>query len=173
MLLVPLITGYLNRFCPPMVAIGPQSFSRILQLVRPATLSTYFLQGMACWHMASATWPQSLYDWHHRLSAVLVHRTNPRQSRSAQPFVLQVPKCLDRCTDKQVRPTFCPSPTHDDFTHQPGPNRTSRSGAMSEFMKSRGTCLWHVPREQHHRFSKRILSPVVAIGQQSLSRTVH
>ena len=34
--LVPLITGYPNGLCPPTVAIGPQSLSRIRPLVCPA-----------------------------------------------------------------------------------------------------------------------------------------
>ena len=38
MLLVPHITGYPTGFCPPMVAIVPQSLSRIRPLVWPAAL---------------------------------------------------------------------------------------------------------------------------------------
>ena len=88
--------------CPPTLAIDIQSLSGIRSLVWPAALTTTFLQGLARWHVARATWHQSLRDWHHRLSAVPARRMVPRRSRSAQPFVLQVPKCLNGHTDGQT-----------------------------------------------------------------------
>ena len=49
-------------------------------------------------------------------------------------------------------------------------NRTSRSGALNEFMKSLGTCLWHVPRGRHRWLPKGSCPPNLAIDIQSLSR---
>ena len=49
---------------------------------------------------------------HHRLSAVSARRTNHRPSRSDHPFGLQVPKCLDRQTDRQKH-------KHTNFIHDP------------------------------------------------------
>ena len=55
MLLVPLITGYPNKFCPSMEAIGPQSLSRIRLLVWPAALANFFCSGSrgTTWHVPS------------------------------------------------------------------------------------------------------------------------
>ena len=91
-----------NRFCPLIVAIVPQSFSPIGSLVTPAALSKVFLQMFAHWHVPRATWHQSLRDWHHLFSAVPARRIVPSRSRSTQPFLLQVPKCLNRQTDRHT-----------------------------------------------------------------------
>ena len=119
-LLVLLITGYPNEFCPAVVAIGPQSLSRIRPLVWPAALSATFLQGLAHSHVPRATCHQSLRDWHHRPSAVPGHRMLPPPSRSVKPFVLQVPKCLDTHTDTHtntIEPTFFNDPPEEIFDH--------------------------------------------------------
>ena len=110
--------------CPPTLAIDIQSLSGIRSLVWPAPCTTTFLQGLARWHVARATWHQSLRDWHHRLSAVPARRMVPRRSRSAQPFVLQVPKCLNGHTDTQThRQTllsqlFFSDPPEEIFEHK-------------------------------------------------------
>ena len=57
-------------------------------------------------------------------------------------------------TDKTILP---PSVTIERCLSRP--NRTICSGTMNKIMKSLGTCLWHLPRGQHHRITKQILSP--------------
>ena len=123
-LLVSLITGYLNGFCLPMVAIGPQILSRICPLVWPAALAKCFLEGFTRQQLARARWYRLLCDCYHRLSAVPERRMVPHRSQSDHSFRLQVPKWLNRHADKH---------------HWPGPDRTSSSAAMNEFMKSRRT----------------------------------
>ena len=50
------------------------------------------------------------------------------------------------------------------------PNRPTNWGAMNEFMKSLGTCLWQVPRGRHRWLPNVSCPPNLAIEIQSLSR---
>ena len=114
---MPLIADH-KESSTPMVAIGPQSFSPIRSLVWPAASSTTFLQRLAHWHVPRATWHQLLRDWYHRLSAFLARRMVPRQPRSAQPFVLQVPKCLNGHRHTNIiESTFFRYPPEEIFDH--------------------------------------------------------
>ena len=106
--------------CPRNLAIDKQSLSGIRSLVWSAPWATTFLQGVAHWHMARATWHQSRRHWHHRLSTVPARRMVPRRSRSAQPFVLQVPKCLNRHTHRQkpLSQLFFSDPPEEILEHK-------------------------------------------------------
>ena len=81
--------AYSNGTCPTMLTIGTSSLSRFRQLVWPAVLTKYFLQGFARSHVSRTTCHWSLWDYHHGHSAVPARRTVPPQSRSDQPLVLQ------------------------------------------------------------------------------------
>ena len=49
-----------------------------------------------------ALWCRWLRDWRHSPSNVPARQMVPPPSRSAQPFVLQVSKCLERQTNRQI-----------------------------------------------------------------------
>ena len=81
--------AYPNRLSPSMVAVSPQSLSRIRPLVWPAAWTRDILQGFARSHVSRVKCSQSALHWRHRLSAVPARRTTIRPSRAAQPFRLQ------------------------------------------------------------------------------------
>ena len=86
------------------------------------------------------------------------------RSKSVQPFERKKRTSKNTCHVPRARGTcnsrlgFFP-PLNCVEWHLPGPDRTSRSGAINEFMKLRGTCLWHVPRAKCRRDTQKHSHP--------------
>ena len=86
------------------------------------------------------------------------------RSKSVQPFERKKRTSKNTCHVPRARGTcnsrlgFFP-PLNCVEWHLPGPDRTSRSGAINEFMKLRGTCLWHVSRAKCRRDTQKHSHP--------------
>ena len=110
------------------------------------------------WHVARAraTWHQPLRNWHHLLSAFPAHLMVPRRSLSAQPFVLQLPKCLNGQTDGQTdRQTllsqlFSSDPPEEIFEHK-GSNAKALEPLYSTILNWRPAMLYAMPWGQNRR----------------------
>ena len=144
----------------PLVACVERCQSGQNRISRSAAKSKFVKRCATChrtWHETCCIRPKNI-------AVVDPGRTKLFRSKSVQPFERKKRTSKNTCHVPRARGTcnsrlgFFP-PLNCVEWHLPGPDRTSCSGAINEFMKLRGTCLWHVPRAKCRRDTQKHSHP--------------